>query len=282
LELRVKTDKLQILLTNDDGIDSPGLWAAAEALSEIGYVWVVAPREQSSGAGRSMPPTSDGVIRTQVLNIHGQDWTVYAVGGTPAQAVQHAILEIMPGKPDLVVSGINYGSNLGPGITVSGTVGAALEAASHNIPAIAISLETASRYHLSYSKDIDFCASAFFTVYFARLYLNSQLDPDVRVLKIEVPSDATPQTPWEITRVSPIRYYDPIPPQRTSWDEPRTVGYTMKTDPALFPADSDVHAILGKRVVAVTPLTLDLTSRVDMRDLETALRRADNEPKDAR
>jgi 5'-nucleotidase len=271
----VDADKLQILLTNDDGIDSPGLWAAAEALSEIGYVWVVAPRDQASGTGRSMPPTSDGIIRTQILNVHGQDWTVYAVGGTPAQTVQHAILEIIPQKPDLVVSGINYGSNLGPGITVSGTVGAALEGASHNIPSIAISLETESRYHLSYSKDIDFCAAAYFTVYFAKLYLNSQLDPDVRVLKIEVPSDATPETPWEITRVSPVRFYQPLRPERESWEKPGTVGYATKTDPALFPEDSDVYAILKKRAVAVTPLTLDLTARVDLRTLEENLRRAD-------
>ncbi|MBN2503089.1 MAG: 5'/3'-nucleotidase SurE [Anaerolineales bacterium] len=268
-------EKLQILLTNDDGIDSPGLWAAAEALSSIGYVWVVAPREQSSGTGRSMPSTSDGIIRAQTLNVHGQDWTVYAVGGTPAQAVQHAIMEIMPQKPDLVVSGINYGSNLGPGITVSGTVGAAMEGASHGIPAIAISLETESRYHLSYSKEIDFCASAHFTTYFARLYLDSRLDPDIRLLKIEVPADATPQTPWAITRLSPIRYYQPLRPERTSWEEAGTVGYAMKTDPALFPEDSDVYAILSKRVVAVTPLSLDMTARVDLHTLEADLRSLD-------
>jgi 5'-nucleotidase len=271
----VDADKLQILLTNDDGIDSPGLWAAAEALSSIGYVSVVAPRDQASGTGRSMPPSSDGIIRAQNLNVHGQDWTVYAVGGTPAQTVQHAVLEIMPQKPDLVVSGINYGSNLGPGITVSGTVGAAMEGAALGIPSIAISLETESRYHLSYSKEIDFCAAAYFTVYFAKLYLDSQLDPDVRVLKIEVPSDATPETPWEITRLSPIRYYHPIRPERSSWEETGTLGYTLKTNPADFPEDSDVYAILSKRVVAVTPLSLDMTSRVDLNTLEADLRSKD-------
>ncbi len=265
-------EKLQILLTNDDGIDSPGLWAAAEALSSIGYVWVVAPRDQASGMGRSMPATSDGIIRAQNLNVHGQDWTVYAVGGTPAQTVQHAILEIMPQKPDLVVSGINYGSNLGPGITVSGTVGAAMEGAAHNIPSIAISLETDSSYHLSYSTDIDFCAAAHFTVYFAKLYLDSQLDPDVRLLKVEVPADATPETPWEITRLSPIRFYQPLRPKRTSWEEASSVGYALKTDPADFPKDSDVYAILKKRVVAVTPLSLDMTARVDLPTLEADLR----------
>ena len=72
-------DKPQILLTNDDGIRSPGLWAAAEALSEVGYVHVVAPRDQSSGTGRSYPITSDGTISQQTLEINGQTWQVFAV-----------------------------------------------------------------------------------------------------------------------------------------------------------------------------------------------------------
>src|SRR6476620_2932038 len=97
--------KPQILLTNDDGILSPGLWAAAEALSALGFVTVAAPREQSSGAGRSLPSSSYGLIREDTVEVHGQQWQVYAVGGTPAQAVLHAILEIMPRQPDLVVSG---------------------------------------------------------------------------------------------------------------------------------------------------------------------------------
>jgi len=79
--------KKQILLTNDDGIRSPGLWAAAEALSELGYVTVAAPREQSSGMGRSLPSTSDGIINMEKVQVNGQEWTVYAVGGSPAQAV---------------------------------------------------------------------------------------------------------------------------------------------------------------------------------------------------
>ena len=69
-------EKCQILLTNDDGIHSPGLWAAAEVLSDLGYVTVAAPRDQSSGAGRSLPATSDGIIRPEVLHVRGKDWTV--------------------------------------------------------------------------------------------------------------------------------------------------------------------------------------------------------------
>ena len=99
---------------------------------------MAAPKEQSSGAGRSLPGTSTGIIHKEKLEIHGQEWTVYAVEGTPAQAVLHAVLEIMPEKPDLIVSGINYGENVGLGITVSGTVGAAMECASLGFASLAV------------------------------------------------------------------------------------------------------------------------------------------------
>src|SRR5574340_1621979 len=161
--------KCNILLTNDDGIQSPGLWAAAGALSELGYVTVVAPREQSSGMGRSLPNVSDGIITRMMIRVNDQDWPVFAVGGSPAQAVLHGILEVMEEKPALVVSGINYGENLGLGVTVSGTVGATMEAAALGYPALAMSLQADASYHLSYSEEIDFSAAAYFTTYFARL-----------------------------------------------------------------------------------------------------------------
>ena len=187
--------QIQILLTNDDGIQSPGLWAAAGALSELGYVHVVAPRDQFSGAGRSLPSTSDGIITPQQMQVNGKLWTVYSVGGTPAQAILHAICEILPERPDLVVSGINYGENLGVGITVSGTVGAAMEGAGNGIPALAVSLETDESDHLSYSTDIDFSAAAYFTSLFGRLMLERHLPDDVDLLKVDVPCDATVADP---------------------------------------------------------------------------------------
>ena len=83
----------------------------------------------------------------------------------------------MPQKPDLVVSGINYGENVATGITISGTVGAAMEAASVNIPALAASLETPHDKHLSYDTDVDFSAAAHFTALFARALLEKQFPP---------------------------------------------------------------------------------------------------------
>lgn len=262
--------KRQILLTNDDGIGSPGLWAAAEALSTLGYVTVVAPRHQSSGMGRSLPNTSDGIITEEIVQIKGQTWKVYSVGGSPAQAVLHGILEIMPQPPDLVVSGINYGENVGMGVTISGTIGAALEAAALGFPSLAVSLETDQRYHLSHSTEVDFSAAAHFTALFARLLLEKKMPFDVDVLKVEVPSDASPQTPWEVTRLSHQRYYEPLPPKRSSWSEPAKVGYAEHAKPA--EENSDVYVLRQKRHVAVTPLSLDLTSRVDLAALEQLLR----------
>jgi 5'-nucleotidase len=264
------TKKWQILLTNDDGIQSPGLWAAAEALSPLGFVHVVAPRDQYSGAGRSLPSTSEKTTKSQEVFMLGKTWTVYSVAGSPAQAVIHAIYEILPQKPDLVVSGINYGENLGTGITVSGTVGAALEAAGNDIPALAVSLETAPSYHLSYSKDIDFFPAACLTHYFAQQVLEKPLPFDVDVLKVEVPANATCDTPWEMTRLSRQNYYVPMVPEGSL--DNRIDGYRIGAIPEQDPPDTDIYVVRVKQHVAVTPISLDLTSRVALDDLERRLR----------
>jgi 5'-nucleotidase len=265
--------RYQILLTNDDGIRSPGLWAAAEGLAEVGYVTVAAPRDQASGSGRGLPNTSDGIIGTTQIQVNGKEWTVYSVGGTPAQTVQYSVLEIMPQPPDLVVSGINYGENLGSGVTISGTVGAALEASALGIPAMAISLEVDAEHFYSLSKEVDFSTAGYFAGYFARLLLEKRMPPDVDVLKVDVPSDATPQTPWELTRLARAPYFEPVKPVRDSWDQPAEVGYRMMDfEQSPVPEDSDIFALRFKRVVSVTPLSLDLTSRVDMGELEKLLR----------
>jgi 5'-nucleotidase len=263
--------RCQILLTNDDGIKSPGLWAAAEALEKLGYVTVAAPREQSSGMGRSLPSTSDGTIKEEKLVVAGREWTVYAVGGSPAQAVLHGILEIMPEPPDLVVSGINYGENVGTGVTISGTVGAALEAASHGIKGLAMSLETAREDHTSYSTTVDFSAAAHFTTLIARQLLEKRFPPDVDVLKVDVPEGATPATPWQITRVARQRYYLPVKPQRTSWDQPGFVDYREAADLDPEKNDTDVYVLRIKKCVSVSPISLDMTARTDFKELARLL-----------
>lgn len=264
--------KPQILLTNDDGIRSPGLWAAAEALSQVGYVHVVAPRDQFTGAGRSLPSTTDGRISLQEVPVNGKNWQVYAVGGSPAQVVLHAFHEILPALPDLVVAGINFGENVGNGVTISGTVGAALQAATYGVPGLAVSLETEKQHHYSISNEVDFSAAAHFTRYFAALALSRRLPFDVDVLKVDVPCDAKPETPWKVTRLSRLSYFIGEAEKRSSWDDPLPVGYRI--NPAIFqdPPGTDIYALCQERVVSLTPLSLDLTSRTDLDALQRSLR----------
>lgn len=269
----MKKNKPHILLTNDDGIRSPGLWAAASELSKIGYVTVAAPREQSTGMGRSLPSTSDGIIKKEQVQVNGQEWSVYAVGGSPAQAVLHGILEIVPHKPDLIVSGINYGENVGLGITISGTVGAAMEAASLGFPAMAVSLQTEAHYHLTHSMDIDFKTAGYFTGYFAKMLLDKKLSNGVDLIKVEVPSHATPETEWQMARLSRRRYYEPLPVERESWDVPGVISYRHESNMDNEQENTDVFVLRYKKMVAVTPLDLDMTARVDLNEFEKYFRK---------
>ena len=201
--------KKQILLSNDDGIDSPGLWAAAEAISTLGYVTVAAPLEHMSATGRGFQKNSEGTITKKHFTIHGKDWDVYAVDGSPSQSVAHGILEITSGRPDLVVSGINFGENLASDVTYSGTVGAAIEAASFGIPGLSMSQEINYEVWDRYHESIDFSTAAYFTKYFAQYILENKLPKDVHILNVVVPIGATPKTPWKVTPLADMRYFQP-------------------------------------------------------------------------
>jgi 5'-nucleotidase len=261
-----------ILITNDDGIYSPGLLAAAEAVHDLGQILVVAPKQQQTGAGRSTFAFNNVPVQEEHITVGKQKVSAFSIEGTPAQAVLYALLEVAPRKPSLAISGINYGENLGTGITASGTVGAALEAAVFGIPSLAISLETAKEYHYSLSHDMDFTAAALFTRIFAQRLLSVKLPPDVDVLKIDVPKDATERTPWRLTRVSRQRYFHPIESGHPSSSGASTIDYEVIVDFDALEPDSDVSALVKDRVVSVSPLTLDLSSRVDLRHLAQLLR----------
>ena len=253
-----------ILITNDDGITSKGLRSAAEACEPLGEVLICAPTEQQSGTGRSMPATSEGRIFSHHISLNGHTLTGYAIEGTPAQVVQHGLFEIADRPVDLVVSGINYGENLGEGITVSGTIGATLESASFKVPSIAISLETSKEHHYSLSDDIDFSVAAHFLRFFARRVLEQGLPPQTGILKIEIPSTATPQTDWRWARLSQVRYFVPVKPHRRRPTDPGPLGYEAITSFEHVERDSDVWAVRVDRVVAVTPLTPDFTAPIDL------------------
>jgi len=268
--------KPQILLSNDDGIHSPGLWAAARELAKIGYVTVAAPREQHSGAGRSVPAWTDGKIKPTTLKIGDQEWTCYAVGGSPVQAVQYGIFAILKQKPDLVVSGINYGENPATDVTLSGTVGAGLEAASYGIPALAVSLQLANEDYLGYSRETDFSTAAVFTRRFAKLLLTHKMPEDVKVLNVNVPLSATPDTPYRITRLGKHSYFVPYlkKPEKIS-EIPRIDASPNPHPDDLSDPQSDVHVFFRENLVSVTPLSLDLTSRVDLEELQRSFGKLD-------
>jgi 5'-nucleotidase len=252
-----------ILFTNDDGIRSPGLWAAAEAFVGLADLLIAAPSEQQTSSGRSFPSHLDGRLYAEEVIVGGETLTAYAVVGSPAQTVQHAIHELADRTPALVVAGINYGENLGSGITISGTVGAALEAACYGIPALAVSLQTPAELHLSHSDAVDFSGAAYFTRLLGERLLQTDRPDDVDFLKVDVPQRATPETPWRVTRVSRHRLYRPVVPERATLSDAGRMGYQHFDDYSWTEPDSDIYAIYQDEVVSVTPMSFDLTARTD-------------------
>jgi 5'-nucleotidase len=260
-----------ILITNDDGIESPGLHAAAQAALPLGELIVLAPSRQWSGAGRSMP-RAEGCITPFAMEVDGQQVAAYHTDASPALIVIYALHELIPRPPALVISGINYGENLGSDVTISGTIGAALQAAVCGVPALAASLQTPKETHAKPCDSIDFDTAIHFTRLFARRILETSLPFDVDVLKLDVPDDATPETPWRLTRASRHPYFVTVPPKRTNLAEPLTLDYDTTACPEHTEPDSDIYALAVNRVVSVAPLSIDLTSRTDFDEIEALLR----------
>jgi 5'-nucleotidase len=267
-----------ILVTNDDGIHSPGLHAVVRAVCDLGEVIVAAPRQQQTSASRSYPPVRDKAIYREEMPVNCHTVVAYGLEASPAQAVLSAVLDLLPRLPDLLISGINFGENLGSGVTISGTIGAAIEAASFGVPALAVSLETSKEFHYNLSDAVDFVAAATFTRRFAQIVLAGKLPPDVDILKIDVPADAQPDTPWRMVRVSRQRYHVPLPSGRRSLSDQKGIDYGVWVDWDTLEPDSDVHALAVERVVAVSPLSIDLTARVDLSALATDLRQREGHP----
>jgi 5'-nucleotidase len=139
---------LKILISNDDGIDSPGIFALAEELKKIGQVTVIAPRTEQSAVGHSI--TMKMPLRITEYYRNG-DFFGYAIDGTPADCIKIGIRNIMKEQPDIVISGINLGSNTAINIIYSGTVSAAREAAIMDVPAIAVSVTSHEAKHYNYA-----------------------------------------------------------------------------------------------------------------------------------
>ena len=161
----------RILCTNDDGISAPGLIALEKSLAEIGEVYTVAPLYEQSGASRR-------ITLRKPFRYENKGENRYAVDGTPADCAMMALIRILDFRPDLVVSGINNGPNLGENIFYSGTVGAAAEGAKYGIPSIAMSVDQ--------RVDIEYGVAAQFAAKLAKQILADGLEPGI-ALNVNVP-----------------------------------------------------------------------------------------------
>ena len=229
-----------ILLTNDDGVLAPGLRTLAAAFEGVAKISIVAPSREQSGAAQSL------TLRQPII-CHGLSESEWAVDGTPADCVIVALHKLLPERPDMVISGINFGANLGENVYYSGTVGAAREAALHHIPAVAMSL-------CSKGANVKFEPAARVARAAAALILKERL-PDQVLLNINVPE------PWtggvKLTRQSKKITRN----QLSEGKDPRGRMYfwlfEQRIDKDVAP-DSDYAAIFDG-AVSITPLHLDPT-----------------------
>ena len=259
--------KNKILLINDDGINSPGLLAAVQVGIEFGNVIVAAPSTQQTAMGRSLKGNRNAMLKSVDYEVDDKKVEAYQCECSPALLVRHSLAVLFPlEKPDLIISGINYGENIGATITSSGTVGAALEGATFGIPSIAISKETDINSHHKYTKQ-DWTGTQYFLRYFVKKMLTEKLPPDVDVLKVDVPDTADSSTSWKITKQATTPYYSTVfekPSLESRLGDGKT---TIDIDLETLETGTDIHAIYADKIVSVTPISISLTSRVDLEEL---------------
>lgn len=231
-----------ILITNDDGVHSPGLSALVDALAKLGRVVVVAPDRERSAAGHSLTlhsPLRADEIRTDVI----------AVDGTPTDCVNLGIHGLLSERPALVVSGINKGGNMGDDITYSGTVSAAMEATLMGVPAMAVSLSADS---FSYD-DFYFSGQAAYAL--SQKILDYGLPPDT-FLNVNVPKGRPAGA--QMTRQGKRRYGDVVVEnldprgRKYYWIGGGELGFENVEG-------TDFHAV-HEGYVSITPLHLDMTN----------------------
>jgi 5'-nucleotidase len=229
-----------ILITNDDGIHAPGLRALVEALRDLGTLTVVAPSGERSAAAQSLtlrsPIYCDRIAERE-----------YAVEGTPADAMILALHKLLPEKPDLVVSGINRGGNVGENVYYSGTVGAAMEAAINGVPAVAVSVAYRR-------KEFDFAVAAQFTRGLVPLILSEGLPPGV-VLNVNVPQDWAGEVRFtrQSSKITRNLLQPGVDPRGRQYYWLSEQQFTGGIEP-----DTD-QAAIRDAAISITPLALDLT-----------------------
>ena len=237
-----------ILITNDDGIHAPGLRALAEAMSTIGTVTIVAPLHERSASAQSLtlrqPIYCDQIAERE-----------YAIEGTPADGMIVALHTLLEEKPDIVVSGINPGGNLGENIYYSGTVGAAMEAAINHVPAIAVSL-------VYKGLAFDFGPAANFAQELVPLVLREGLPHGV-LLNVNIPQDWAGEV--RITRQSSKITRNVLQPGT----DPRGRHYYWLSEQKLvrgIEPDTD-HAAIRDAAISITPLEIDQTHPPSLKHL---------------
>ncbi len=237
-----------ILVSNDDGVYSKGIKSLAQALKKIGDVYVVAPDREKSAASHSL--TLHRPLRVSKISPK-----VFSVDGTPTDCITLGIYEILKQKPDLIVSGINKGANLGDDVHYSGTVSAALEGAIAGVPSIAISLMARDRFIFS-------PAASFAAKLSKRVYQEGL--PKGLILNVNVPNLPENQIKSHVwTKLGKRNYGDIIVEKM----DPRGKAYFwIGGDEKGFEdiKDSDCNAVLEGKI-SITPLQVDMTSHASFK-----------------
>ena len=235
---------MRVLLSNDDGVDAPGLRVLAEHLGAFGEVTVVAPDRDRSGASNSL--TLDAPVRVLTM-----DNGFYRVAGTPTDCVHLALAGLLEHEPDIVVSGINNSANLGDDVIYSGTVSAAMEGRFLGLPAIAVSLVTRDHRGEHYAS-----AARAVQLLMERLLVDPL--PADTILNVNVPD-----LPWqaiggfEVTRLG--KRHRAAPSIRETDPRGRPIWWIGPAGPAEDAGPgTDFHAV-ARGCVSVTPIHVDLT-----------------------
>lgn len=249
-----------ILVANDDGIDSSSLDLLAEAVLGLGEVIVVAPATEQSSMGRAFPRTNaTGIITRKDKKIAGVEVESYSVTGSPTMAVDHAIEEILTRRPDICLTGINPGENIGSTMMCSGTIMAAIEASSYNLPAIAFSME---------DKNCDNPeAVRYWCRKIASKVIAEGLPQQVPVLNVNFPSSIQMSTQVDLTRLSKQNYYEFIPPKKRDFSSSQNLMVEKKYDLAKLEKDSDIYSLILNKHISITPVTWDFTAKVNLEEL---------------
>jgi 5'-nucleotidase len=246
-----------ILVTNDDGIDSPGLHAVVECLAPLARITVIAPDRNRSGVSRSI--TLGSTLQVVEDSVPGAE-LAFATDGTPADCVRLAVLELAGPVPDLVVSGANNGLNVGDDGAYSGTVSAAFDAAMNGLPAIAVSQQSTAR-ELGYPRSQEFNHDALraFLPGLVQHVLDRRGElPDGLVLNVNVPGIPVSEvTGVEVGTLGRRIYQDRLQLQRDEDGRRHYVLYGDDPKHHIDETDTDIAAV-GRNAIAVTPLRFEV------------------------